>query len=44
MISQFIVDETQIKIGSEFYWLWIAIEPKTQANSSHKTYPRRETC
>ena len=31
MVSQFIIDETQIKIGSEFFWLWIAIEPKTQA-------------
>ncbi len=31
MVSQFIIDETQIKICSEFFWLWIAIEPKTQA-------------
>jgi putative transposase len=31
MVSQFIIDQTQIKIGSEFFWLWIAIEPKTQA-------------
>ena len=31
MASQFIIDETQIKIGSEFLWLWIVIEPKTQA-------------
>jgi putative transposase len=27
-IKEFIVDETLIKIGSEFIWLWIAIEPK----------------
>ena len=25
--SEFIVDETVNKIGSEFIWLWIAIEP-----------------
>ena len=25
MISQFIVDETQIKVGSEYTWLWVAI-------------------
>ena len=31
MVSQFIIDETQIKVGSELLWLWIAIEPKTQA-------------
>ncbi len=27
-ISEYIIDETMIKIGSEFIWLWIAIEPK----------------
>jgi transposase-like protein len=27
-ISGFIVDETQIKVGKEyFFWIWIAIEP-----------------
>jgi putative transposase len=31
MVSQFIIDETQIKVGSELLWLWIAIEPKAQA-------------
>ena len=28
-IDEFIVDETQIKVGSsEYIWLWVAIEPK----------------
>ncbi len=27
-ISEYIVDETMIKVGSEFIWLWVAIEPK----------------
>src|SRR3982750_3879019 len=27
-ISGFIVDETAIKAGSEYTWLWVAIEPK----------------
>ena len=27
-ISEFIVDETAIKAGSECIWLWVAIEPK----------------
>jgi len=27
-IDEFIVDETQIKVGSELIWLWIAIESK----------------
>jgi putative transposase len=27
-INEFIVDETQIKVGSEMIWLGVAIEPK----------------
>jgi putative transposase len=27
-VSEFIIDETQIKVGSEYIWLWVAIEPK----------------
>ena len=27
-IQEFIVDETPVKAGSEFVWLWIAIEPE----------------
>ena len=27
-ISEYIVDETAIKAGSEYIWLWIAVEPK----------------
>ncbi len=27
-ISELIVDETVIKVGSELIWLWVAIEPK----------------
>ena len=26
--SEFIIDETQLKVGSQFIWLWVAIEPK----------------
>jgi putative transposase len=26
--NEFIIDETQIKIGSQYIWLWVAIEPK----------------
>ncbi len=28
MVSEFIIDETQIKVGSEYIWLWVVIEPK----------------
>lgn len=28
--SGFIIDETQIKVGSEYIWLWIAIESETK--------------
>ena len=26
-ISEFVIDETQLKVGSELIWLWVAIEP-----------------
>ena len=29
-ILEFIVDETQLKVGSEYLWLWVAIEPKNK--------------
>ena len=29
-ISEFIVDETLIKVGSELIWLWVAIEPENR--------------
>ena len=27
IISEFIIDETLFKVGSEYVWLWVAIEP-----------------
>src|SRR3954453_21144510 len=27
-VSEYIVDETMLKVGSEYIWLWIAIEPE----------------
>ena len=30
-ISQFIIDETVIRVGREVVWLWVAIEPKTKS-------------
>ena len=29
-ISEFIVDETLLKVGSEYVWLWVAIEPENR--------------
>ena len=29
-ISEYIVDETLIMVGSEFIWLWVAIEPENR--------------
>lgn len=29
-ISEFIVDETQLKVGSDLIWLWVAIEPENR--------------
>jgi transposase-like protein len=29
-LSEFIVDETLIKVGSEYIWLWVAIDTKSK--------------
>lgn len=29
-VSEYIVDETILKVGSEFIWLWVAIEPENR--------------
>ena len=29
-ISEFIIDETLIKVGSEYIWLWVAIKPENK--------------
>ncbi len=29
-ICEYIVDETLIKVGSEYIWLWVAIEPENR--------------
>jgi putative transposase len=30
-ISRYVIDETLIKVGSEYIWLWVAIDTKTKA-------------
>jgi putative transposase len=29
-IPEFIIDETLLKVGSEYVWLWVAIDPKSR--------------
>ena len=29
-ISEYVVDETMLKVGSDYIWLWVAIEPKNR--------------
>ena len=29
-IAEYIIDETLIKIGSQYIWLWVAIEPRNR--------------
>ena len=44
-ISEYIVDETLIKVGSEYVWLWVAIESNNrQILALFYPYPRKETC
>ena len=41
MVSWFVIDEAQIKTGSEFFWLRVAVESKTQAILRTKTSKER---
>jgi putative transposase len=34
-VREFIVDETLVKVGSEYIWLWIVIEPKNKEILAH---------
>jgi putative transposase len=40
-IEEFIIDETQIKVGSELIWLWVVIEPKDREILSVKISKQR---
>jgi putative transposase len=45
MIEEFIVDETLIKIGSKYVWLWVAIEPKhRQIIKADISFEKDNTC
>jgi putative transposase len=43
-VAEFIIDETQIKVGSELIWLWVAIESETKSIVVQLAYQRKETC
>ena len=42
-ISEYIVDETLVKVGSEYMWLWIAIEPENRQVLAQKISQERNT-
>ena len=42
-ISEYIIDETAIRVGSEYIWLWIAVEPKIK-RYLQQVYPRNGIC
>ena len=31
-IQEYVVDEKMLKVGSEYTWLWVAIEPENRSN------------
>src|SRR3954453_4240113 len=41
-ISEFVIDETLIKVGSEYIWLWVAVEPKNREILALSPYLRKE--
>jgi putative transposase len=30
VVSEFVIDETQIKVGSEYIWIWVALESESK--------------
>jgi putative transposase len=42
-IQEYIIDETIIKVGSEYIWLWVAIEQKDKEILSISLL-KKETC
>ena len=42
-ISKYVVDETLIKVCSQYIWIWVTIESENR-EFSHQTYPKKETC
>ena len=43
-ISEFIVDETLVKVGLEYIWLWVVIEPENGQILAQNITRKRETC
>ena len=45
-ISEYVIDETILKVGSEYIWLWIAIEPENRQILAllYLINPKKETC
>ncbi len=42
-ISEFIIDETMLKVGFEFIWTWITIEPENSQILA-LSISKEETC
>jgi transposase-like protein len=42
--SEYMVDETLLKIGSEYLWLWVAAEPKNRHILALCPSLKKETC
>jgi putative transposase len=43
-ISEFVIDETLIKVGSEYIWLWVAVEPKNREILALSISKERNIC
>ena len=41
-VSEFIIDETLLKVGENYVWLWIAIEPIDKIDPWYSYFYRKE--
>ncbi|VFJ12648.1 hypothetical protein [Candidatus Nitrosocosmicus franklandus] len=43
-VLEYIIDETMLKVGSEFVWLWVATEPENRQILALSISLKKETC
>jgi putative transposase len=43
-VSEYVIDETVIKVGPEYVWIWVAIEPKNKEILGMSISKERQIC
>ncbi len=43
-VQEFIVDETLLKVGNQYVWVWVAIEPLAKVILGIRVFLLKEQC